>query len=97
MRFAVTLWIFYNFQIQKRIVSKECIWGNTVFVCDPVEQADTSEGRFWDLLWKVVLKNELWFFFSHKSLNLPSTDETRHSYPFNYKKITYGNMYLGGP
>ena len=30
-----TFWIAYNFQIQKRIVSTETIWGNTVFMCCP--------------------------------------------------------------
>ena len=30
MKFAATIGIFYNFQIQKRIVSAETIWGNTV-------------------------------------------------------------------
>ena len=30
MKFAASLWIFYNFQIQKRIVSAEIIRGNTV-------------------------------------------------------------------
>ena len=29
--FAVTIWICYNLQIQKRIVSAETIWGNKVF------------------------------------------------------------------
>ena len=32
MKFAVTIWIFYNLQIPKSIVSAETIWGNTVFV-----------------------------------------------------------------
>ena len=31
MKFAATIWILYNFQIQKRIVSAETIWGNTVY------------------------------------------------------------------
>ena len=30
MKFAATIWSFYNFQVQKRIVSAETIWGNTV-------------------------------------------------------------------
>jgi hypothetical protein len=32
LKFAVTIWVFYNFQIQKRIVSAETIWGNTVSI-----------------------------------------------------------------
>ena len=31
MKFAATIWIFYNFQIQKRIVSAETFCGNTVY------------------------------------------------------------------
>ena len=32
LKFAATIWIFYNFQTQKRSVSAETRWGNTVFV-----------------------------------------------------------------
>ena len=32
LKFAATMWIFYNLQIQKRIVSAETIHGNMVFI-----------------------------------------------------------------
>ena len=40
LKFVATTWIFYNFQIHKRIVSAETICGNTVFAVQMLKPSD---------------------------------------------------------
>ena len=53
MKFAAITWIFYNFQIQKRIVSAEPIRGNMVYYSPSYRQ------RFW----KIIYLKVFWVFF----------------------------------
>ena len=56
MKFAATIWIFYNFQIHKRIVSAETICGNTVDFLLSCQKSD------------IIFENKLFWKFKYQKM-----------------------------
>ena len=76
MKFAVTIWNFYNFQIKKKIVSAETICGNTVYIANIVCKKVEIKKRCY---WKCVLSPS----------NRPNQQIKPHQTRWHYPLLTY--------